>query len=363
MNTNNETGTTPAAQWIEGFFDAGGPVHAVRRRRGPLAYRLYLPSNAREDQRALLVMLHGCKQNALSFAEGTQMNRVADEHGFAVLYPEQSGAANPWRCWNWFDPATLERDGEADLIARLIDHITVGHSIDRARVWVAGISAGAAMARILAVRHASLFAACAVHSGVMYRASRGVIQALATLRKGSRLTQEAALRLAEQDVQGHLPFVPTLVIHGDRDPVVNPVNGRQIVEQAKLLAARERPGAETLSGPHEHRTSANSRSYTQRDFSRGGAVLIREIVVEGLAHAWSGGDERHPFNDAAGPSAARLIWDFASLHRRQDLSAPVRECALGEETRDAADRFHARGRPFGSPISLLLNVWGFRRRS
>src|SRR5262245_54747923 len=181
MNSNDKTSAAPAGQWIEGFLDAGAAANAARRRRGPLAYRLYLPSIAREH-RALLLMLHGCKQNALAFAEGTQMNRVADEHGFAVLYPEQSSAANPLRCWNWFDSATLERDGEADLIVRLIDHIVSRHPIDRARVWVAGMSAGAALARILAVRHAALFAACAVHSGVMYRAARGVIQAFATLR-------------------------------------------------------------------------------------------------------------------------------------------------------------------------------------
>jgi poly(hydroxyalkanoate) depolymerase family esterase len=363
MNTNNKTSAAPTARWIEGLFDAGRAAHAVCRRRGPLAYRLYVPSISREKNRPLLVMLHGCKQNALAFAEGTQMNRVADEHGFAVLYPEQGAAANPLRCWNWFTPATFERDGEADLIARLIDHIMIGHSLDRARVWVAGMSAGAAMARILAIRHAGLFAACAVHSGVMYRASRGVIQALAVLRNGSRLTPEATLKLAEQDTQGQLPFVPTLVIHGDRDSVVNPVNARQVVEQAKLLAAREHPGAETLAAPHEHHTSANSRSYTQRDFSRGGSVLIREIVVDGLAHAWSGGDEQHPFNDAAGPSAARLIWDFASRHRREDLSAPVHECPLGEQSRDAADRFHARGRPFSHRITRWRNEWGLRRRS
>ena len=130
------------AQWIEGCFGATGGDPAGNRGRRGLGYRLYLPPVPRDGRLALLVMLHGCKQNALIFAEGTRMNCLADAHGFGVLYPEQSGAANPLRCWNWFDRATLEGDGEAGLIARLVDYIATRHPIDRARLWVAGMSAG-----------------------------------------------------------------------------------------------------------------------------------------------------------------------------------------------------------------------------
>jgi poly(hydroxyalkanoate) depolymerase family esterase len=352
MDVSNQTSTAPEkqaqARWVEGCFEetAGDPA----RRRG-LGYRLYLPPVPREGRLALLVMLHGCKQNALIFAEGTRMNRLADAHGFGVLYPEQNRAANPLRCWNWFDRASLEGDGEAGLIARLVDSIATRHPIDRARLWVAGMSAGGAMAHILAVRHAALFAACAVHSGVMYQGARSAIQALTTLRLGSQRSPEAALRLEKQSPGRAAPFVPTLVIHGDRDTVVNPVNARQIVEQARLLAARG-PGDESLAGAHERRLSGNGRSYVQRDFSRAGAVLIREIVVEGLAHAWSGGDARHPFNDAAGPSATELIWDFTSQHRRESAV----DAATAEESA------FQRSATLGGRLARFLNDLWLRRR-
>jgi poly(hydroxyalkanoate) depolymerase family esterase len=364
MHVSNQTSAGPEdqmrAQWIEGCFGATGGDPAGNRGRRGLGYRLYLPPVPRDGRLALLVMLHGCKQNALIFAEGTRMNCLADAHGFGVLYPEQSSAVNPLRCWNWFDRATLEGDGEAGLIARLVDYIATRHPIDRARLWVAGMSAGAAMARILAVRHAALFAACAVHSGVMYRGAHSAIHALATLRSGSRSSPEAAL-LPKYVSERRAPFVPTLVIHGDRDTVVNPVNAQQIVEQARLLAVRERSGGESLAGPHERRISGDGRSYMQRDYSRTGAVLIREIVVEGLAHAWSGGDARHPHNDAAGPSATQLIWDFVSQHRRQSLAdaATVQEGACGRHNGGSTDRHQ----PLVGRLGRFLNdLWSRRRR-
>ncbi len=144
----------------------GLPVHAH------LGYRLYLPSGSSgTDSLPLIVMLHGCRQNALSFAEGTHMNTLAEEGRFAVLYPEQSKRANPLHCWNWFESASLAGQGEAALLARLIDQVAERRPIDPRRVHVVGMSAGGAMACILAVRHSRLFAACAIHSGLMYGAA------------------------------------------------------------------------------------------------------------------------------------------------------------------------------------------------
>jgi poly(hydroxyalkanoate) depolymerase family esterase len=363
MNVSCQTSvaTDGEAQWVEGYFEARGDGAAGRRARPELRYRLYLPAVPREGRLPLLVMLHGCRQNALMFAEGTRMNRLADAHRFAVLYPEQSSDANPLRCWNWFDHATLEGDGEAGGIARLVEHLATQHAIDRAGVWVAGMSAGAAMARVLAVRHADLFVACAVHSGVMYRGARSALQALATLRMGSHMSPEAALRRGRYPSEQQTRFVPTLVIHGDRDEVVNPVNATQIVEQARLLAVGEK--RESLDGPYERRISANGRNYTQKDFTRTGAVLIRQIMIEGLAHAWSGGDPRHPFNDTAGPSAAELIWDFVSHHRRQNLVADVAapEKVLEEGSCSRAPYDESRQRSVGL-IARLVNDWRRRLR-
>jgi poly(hydroxyalkanoate) depolymerase family esterase len=292
-------------RWIEDYFQ--NEVAGFERAR-PLPYRFYLPANAgHRRQLPLLVMLHGCQQNARIFSEGTRMNRLAEQQGFAVLYPEQSSSANPMRCWNWFDADTLEGEGEAEVIIRLIDHIASRHPIDSARVYVAGMSAGGAMARVLAVRHPAVFAACAVHSGVMYGAATNVVQALTAMRSGSKMPLVGSSIPAE--------FVPTLVIHGDRDDSVHPINAAQIVQQCQTLAANVTSGL-PLSGPHERQASAGGRDYVLRDYRRQEAVLIREIMVRDLGHSWSGGDANHPFHDPAGPCASALIWDFVALHRR-----------------------------------------------
>ncbi len=286
--------------------------------RAHLGYRLYLPSGSSgTDSLPLIVMLHGCRQNALSFAEGTHMNTLAEEGRFAVLYPEQSKRANPLHCWNWFESASLAGQGEAALLARLIDQVTERRPIDPRRVHVVGMSAGGAMACILAVRHSRLFAGCAIHSGLMYGAAHSPAQALAAMRSGSSAAAiDKARPLA---FQAHEPeiMVPTLVIHGDRDTTVSPMNADQIIEQLKERAESIDPSAGALSASDERRMDGGSRTYRQRDYTQKGRIVLRKIIVEGLGHAWSGGDARFEFNDAAGPDAGRLILDFVTGYQRE----------------------------------------------
>jgi poly(hydroxyalkanoate) depolymerase family esterase len=204
------------------------------------AYRLYLPAAAlNRSDLPLLVMLHGCKQDALVFAEGTRMNQLAERYDFIVLYPEQSRRANPFGCWNWFQPAVLPGIGEAAAIARIVRRVMTRYRVDPTRVYVTGMSAGGAMACVLANRYGTLFAACAVHSGLRYRAALSPGAALAAMRRGS---PNSALETARQSTLASQPsaaFVPTLVIHGDRDETVNPVNADQIIEQTRTLAEYE----------------------------------------------------------------------------------------------------------------------------
>lgn len=346
-------------QWIEGRFHTSD-AHCGKP--SVIDYRLYLPaSTSSKNQAPLLVMLHGCQQNARAFAEGTRMNAVAGRHEWVVLYPEQSKTSNPMRCWNWFDPVSLNGGGEAAAIARLIDDVASRYAIDRARIYVAGMSAGGAMALLLAVRHASMFAACAVHSGVMYKAATSVLQAFHTLRSGSRASPQAVLTELE-DRSGVLPgFVPTLVIHGDEDDAVNPINAAQIVQQCKVLATAHTSAP--LSGPHEQHASSGGRSYVIRDYSGQGRVWIRDINVHGLAHAWSGGDARHPFNDPAGPCASELIREFLALHRREEVA--VKLAKLHGDTlreRDSIEAHPSRRRqPMAGRLRELLSK--IRRRS
>jgi poly(hydroxyalkanoate) depolymerase family esterase len=296
---------------------AAGGLRLVPRRHD-LGYRLYLPTgSSRRGTMPLAVMLHGCQQDPLSFAEGTRMNLLAEEYGCAVLYPEQSKRSNPLLCWNWFEPTSLAGQGEAALLARLIHQVTLRRPIDPQRVYVAGMSAGGAMACLLAVRHSRLFAACAIHSGLMYGAANSPAQALAAMRSGpSPASVDKSRRLVRETNESAI--VPTLVIHGDRDTTVNPVNADQIIEQLKLRAEDlVDPSAGLLLMSEVRRVESGGRPYRQQDWTQQGRIVLRKMVVEGLGHAWSGGDPRFDFNDANGPDASRFILDFVMQYQRQ----------------------------------------------
>lgn len=309
-----------ASRFIEGrFTDPQGTAQFGTLRRHPeLAYRLYLPSGSSpRDSLPLLVMLHGCTQNPLSFAEGTRMNALAEESRFAVLYPQQSRRSNPQRCWNWFEPASINGRGEAAMIARLIEQVALRRPIDPRRVYVAGMSAGGSMACILALLHSRLFAACATHSGLMCGAANSPMQAMEAMRCGpSAAAVEEARRLVHRSDAAAV-MVPTLVIHGDLDTRVNPVNADRIIEQLTARAEFLDPDAGALLASGERRVDSGGRSFRQQDYTQQGRLVLREIVVEGLAHAWSGGDARYEFNDAQGPDASRLILEFVMRYERE----------------------------------------------
>jgi poly(hydroxyalkanoate) depolymerase family esterase len=311
-------GQTGRSRFLVGKFKDSS-ASAVRSfgTAGELAYRLYLPTgSSRRDSMPLIVMLHGCKQDSLSFAEGTRMNVLAEEYRCAVLYPEQSEHSNPLRCWNWFESTSLAGQGEAALIAHLIEQVTQRRPIDPRRVYVVGMSAGGATACLLALRYSRLFAACAIHSGVMYGAASSPVQALALMRDGpSPSSIERARRLVSSAGE-FAATVPTLVIHGDRDMTVNPVNADQIIAQLKARVEEiSDPSAGPLLTGNERRIEIGGHTYRQQDSTRQGELLLRKIVVEGLGHAWSGGNMNYEFNDSDGPDASRLILDFVMAYR------------------------------------------------
>lgn len=275
----------------------------------------------------LLVMLHGCGQDARGFAEGSRMNELANAHRFIVLYPEQSRSAHPLGCWRWFDPDTLDGAGEALLLARLISDVAARYPVDRARVYLAGISAGGAMTSILAMRYGATFAACAIVSGLMYKAADSVARALRAMRGESLTLPHDGAAHVLNGQSGHLSFVPALVIHGDRDSAVHPRNAHQIVEQFRTFAELSGELSDPLVEAAELRVVNGGRPYRQRDYLQKDRTLLRQIIVEGLGHAWSGGNDRYQFNDATGPDASRLIWEFVSAFRRKP-DGQLTECAV-----------------------------------
>jgi poly(hydroxyalkanoate) depolymerase family esterase len=280
-------------------------------------YWLHLPASSETSASLpLIVMLHGCGQTAAEFAQGTRMNQQAQ--GCVMLYPEQSRAANSMRCWNWFEPEALAGGGEAAMIVQLIRDAQSRHPIDPSRCYVVGLSAGACMAALLCSAYGNLFAGCAMHSGLMAQAASSLAQAVQYMRQGvepAAFTCSVERTLAAIGNGAHT--TPTLIIHGSTDAVVNPVNAQQIAEQLRLVNTRPHAPAAEPVFDSERWIEGSGRPYRQQQMSLEGRLLLRTIMIEGLGHAWSGGDPRHDYFDPIGPDATGLILDFLQLRAQQ----------------------------------------------
>jgi poly(hydroxyalkanoate) depolymerase family esterase len=306
------TGPAPRAPAVDpdkplsGRYLAGSFTTAAGTRR----YTLYVPSSHRGQPLPLIVMLHGCGQDADDFAAGTRMNALAEEHGCLVLYPTQATDANPSACWNWFRPGDQQRDhGEPCLIASMTRHIITTYSVDARRVYVAGLSAGGAMAAIMGRTYPELYAAVGVHSGLPYAVAHDVASAFAAMNQVSapgrrqQLGGEAAER-----------FVPTIVFHGDRDTTVHPRNGDEVIAQSATIYSGIVAGTDGATAPTvaiKKGRAAEGYPYTRAVYSDGGGrVVLEHWRIHGGGHAWSGGSRRGSFTDTKGPSASREILRF-----------------------------------------------------
>lgn len=278
---------------------------------GERSFRLYIPAAARTATAPLplLVMLHGCGQTPEDFARATRMNALAEEFGVLVLYPAQSRDAQMNRCWNWYRRADQGRNaGEPALIASLTRRILDDHSADPARVYVAGLSAGASAALIAAAAYPDLFAAVGAHSGLPVGAAHDAASGLIAMQQGA---------------PGLRPTVPmpTIIFHGDADPVVNPRNGRYIAARALVPYP---PLRQTVTTGHV----PGGRRYVRTVHRLGrGRPFAEHWVVAGAGHAWSGGSRSGRFTDPGGPDASREMLRFFLRHRatkRQRTVPPAR---------------------------------------
>jgi len=285
--------TEPAS----GRFTAGVALGPGGMRR----YRLFVPTAVPAGEPLpLVVMLHGCGQDAADFAASTRMNLLARRERFLVLYPEQDRMASAQRCWNWYETRHGRAQAEAALVLAAIDQVCLLHGADRNRVALIGLSAGAGMAALLATRHPHRFAAVVMHSGVAPGVADSTATALAAMR-GRRLPA-AQVQDDERDL---MPWPPLLVIQGQNDLVVHARNGAAAAQHwADAVGARAAPARILQRGQRY--------PMTVTDFKRSGRTLATLVAVDRLGHAWSGGAGRLPYGDAKGPDATRMAWAFAS---------------------------------------------------
>ncbi|HZX32298.1 MAG TPA: PHB depolymerase family esterase, partial [Rhodocyclaceae bacterium] len=283
---------------------------------GTRSYKLYVPSGYAGQPLPLVVMLHGCTQDPDDFAAGTRMNELAEETPCLVLYPAQAQTANGSKCWNWFKATDQERDqGEPSLIAGMTRQVGDIHAVDPDRIYVAGLSAGGAMAVTMGVSYPELYAAVGIHSGLPHGVACDLPSALAAMQNGG------ASPRGRQESTGTLPF-PVIVFHGDRDTTVHPCNGDQIISQcAQPAPARPAQASTDPKVTVQRGQEPKGHAYTRTIHHRpGGRPLAEHWLVHGAGHAWAGGSSRGPYTDPKGPDASRQMLRFFLEHPRGGLT-------------------------------------------
>ncbi|MDR3608518.1 MAG: PHB depolymerase family esterase [Oligoflexia bacterium] len=288
---------------------------------GSRDYYLYTPKNTHgQAALPLLVMLHGCSEDAQSFAAQTGMNDIAEQFGFVVVYPEQTSQYNMMRCWNWFQPDSQARDsGELAIVVGIIQKVESATPIDGNRIYAAGISAGGGLVSNLLACYSDVFSGGGVASGLDYEAATSQMDAFTVMSSGPSnqdipTTAQDAIRCTGRPAHP----VAVLSIHGSSDPFVSPVNQDKVVEQFTAINDLLDDG-QANNSQNMNVISSNSGqvpnggyAYTVSTYGGNGTTHIGKITVSGMGHAWSGAKESGQFADPKGPNYSLMLWQFLS---------------------------------------------------
>jgi poly(hydroxyalkanoate) depolymerase family esterase len=304
--------------WRKSYFPQSNAAQLAPAQR--MLYWLYLPAGASARPaapRPLVVMLHGCQQTAADFATATRMNELAERKGFAVLYPQQSAVADPHRCWHWYQRATQQGLGDVSVIAGMIAQVQRKHGLDASRTYVAGLSAGAALAMIVALRNPELIAAVGLHSAPAFGTSDSPMSAYRVMQHGSGLAHSQAAREFVNALP-QFPPMPAMLIHGERDPVVQRINAKQLAEQFVIINAASIGQAEPVCRSYPARAGGRSprHAYKTVTYNAGRKPQLVLCEIASLGHAWSGGDASVAFSTPEGPDATLLMWNFFVQQQR-----------------------------------------------
>lgn len=293
----------------------------VKNSFGSRDYKLWTATGYRKEKPVpLVLMLHGCMQKPEDLAAASGMNELADEKNFLVVYPQQVNTANPLNCWNWFDPKHQARDeGEPALIAAVIHDVSSAYNVDARRIYVVGISAGGAMAVVMAANYPELFAGLGVIAGVEFKAGASVEAGLASMKAGGPDPNQQGL-LAFQAMQKSLgpakKRMPVIAFHGTKDPYLNPLNTEQLIAQWAqtndyLDDGKDNDSVSVQSPLETKGVVPNGYSYTRSQYKDShGRLLMEKWTVEGLGHAWPGSPTASQFADPKGPKASAETWRF-----------------------------------------------------
>ncbi|SPY09257.1 extracellular catalytic domain type 1 short-chain-length polyhydroxyalkanoate depolymerase [Oligella urethralis] len=272
-------------KWLEPVLKNSSPIGLFNFQQ--LEYAAYFPKNKAQTKLPLIVMIHGCGQSANSFAAGTRMNEYAEQYGFAVLYPYQNTFRNMNNCWHWFDADSRQNIEEKNSVVELLSAMVEAvDSIDPERIYLAGISSGAALAGHIAMDYSHLFAGLALHSCPMFPLARNAAGAIRIMKDGC--SEDIA------DIPVPINYIehplPLMIIHGEKDDYVNPLNAEQL---KKWFSSLNRKAGRI------HQTSAQP---------------VRLKMIPDLWHGWANGNPDYRYNEVSDFDASKEILKFFHLH-------------------------------------------------